>query len=182
MIRRTLRAGLVGICVVGSLPPAQGDAYERPRQVAGATAFWAGNPDMLARIIVPAPPHFAQRLDELEAVRAEMARTPWQSDLERHGVADFWEASFDGDCEDKALAGLEMLVARGWPRPAFGLFLRPGTSGRPDHAVLCVSIRGASGRSATAWCADALQPAIARLSTLPGPWRRSYGARAGSGW
>lgn len=121
---------------------------------------------------MPAPPSFSERLGELEAVRRQMQVTPWISDLERLGAPDWWEVTFTGDCEDKALAGLEALVARGWPREAFGLFIRRGTDGEPDHAILCVSILGPSLRSATAWCLDPLLPSVQKLSAMPGAWRR----------
>lgn len=172
MTRTVKQCLFLSLCVLGLAASQTSEGHELPMKRSAAAQFLSANPAALARTITPASVAFAERLGELEAVRQRMVLTPWISDLERLGARDHWEITFEGDCEDKALAGLEVLVERGWPRDAFGLFIRRGTEGEADHAVLCVSILGPTLRSATAWCLDPLRPSLQKLSAMPGAWRR----------
>jgi hypothetical protein len=157
---------------------------------ADADLYRLAHPGALAVDITPAPAGFAARLGEMERARLLMAATPWVSDMARLGVADAWEASFFGDCEDDALAGLEWLVAElRWPRDAFGIMVRRKTPALVSHAVLCAWIavdlpaRSRSGSASAeaggpehlpqAWCLDPLADGIQRLRDLAGTWYRA---------
>lgn len=92
----------------------------------------------LARL--PAP----QRIDQ--ANRWVNAHIAYASDLEVYGVADYWAGLAEalargrGDCEDFAIAKMQLLAAAGTPMRDMYLTLVRDLRKQEDHAVLVVRV------------------------------------------
>ncbi len=103
-----------------------------------------------AAVTVPADP---ARMAQLAVVQHAVARLPTRSDRERFGRIEYWERAdaTGGDCEDKALAARDALIALGWPAHALRLALGWDETGI-WHAVLTVDV--SSGGTAATWVLD----------------------------
>ena len=88
----------------------------------------------------------AQRVETIN--RYVNARVDFVDDRRQHGRADMWSAASDtlrrgrGDCEDYALAKLQMLRAAGIPSKDMFLVLVRDLVRMADHAVLVVHVDG----------------------------------------
>ncbi|PKB14777.1 putative transglutaminase-like cysteine proteinase [Novosphingobium kunmingense] len=87
----------------------------------------------------------APGLAELGAVNAwANARIRYVEDRELYGKADYWATAGEtlrrraGDCEDIAIAKMQLLAALGMPRDAMYLTIARDTVRASDHAVLVV--------------------------------------------
>ncbi len=102
-----------------------------------------------------APGRFAQSLSDLEAVaqldavnRYVNQRVRFVDDQRQHGRADVWSAAGDtlirgrGDCEDYAIAKLQMLRRAGFADRNLYLVIVKDLVTRSDHAVLVVRAAG----------------------------------------
>lgn len=78
------------------------------------------------------------------------ARIRYAEDRELYGQADYWASANEtlrrgaGDCEDIAIAKLQMLAAMGVPRDAMYLTIARDLARAADHAVLVVKLDGRS--------------------------------------
>ena len=131
--------------------------------LAGAVTFEASHPGFLSTTVEPAPASFLDRVSELEAMQAKMAAARYISE-----PVDFWSISWEGDCEDLALAAMQELRSKGWPANALHILVRPPfPKEKAGHAILCAWI-SKSGPL----CIDQFNKATL-LERLPGKWFRA---------
>ena len=88
-------------------------------------------------------------LDRLDAVnRYVNSRVAYVNDLQQYGVSDRWASAAEtlrrgrGDCEDFAIAKLQMLRRAGFTDKDLYLVILHDTARRADHAVLVVRAEG----------------------------------------
>lgn len=107
---------------------------------------------------------------QLEAVQRRVNALPARSDEDRFGRVEYWQSAdaTGGDCEDKALAARDALVALGWPAHALRLALAWDETGI-YHAVLTVDLQTVDG--AATWVLDSR---FAGLQTWSALARRGY--------
>lgn len=111
-------------------------------------------------------PADAARIAQLAVVQHSVSALPTRSDRDRFGRVEYWQSAdaTGGDCEDKALAARDALLALGWPAAALRLALAWDETGT-YHAALTIDVGG------TTWVLDS------RFAE-PQPWsalvRRGY--------
>ena len=88
-------------------------------------------------------------LQQLQVVNANVNRAiTFTSDMEQYGVADYWASAREslisgrGDCEDYAIAKLQLLEALGVPADDLYLVIARDLDRQADHAVLAVRAEG----------------------------------------
>lgn len=80
-------------------------------------------------------------LRQLEAVNRYVNQTPYQSDMDRYGIADYWATPGEflgrsGDCEDYAIAKYFSLLHLGWKDRDLRILVLNDEVRREVHAVL----------------------------------------------
>ena len=138
------------------------------RGIGALTALLLSTSPVLADRAVPAPAEFLARTAELVEAHRLMQAARYVPDPPG---TDVWRASWEGDCEDIALAALEWLVERGWPRESMRIAVgrvEAGPYAGQAHAILCVLLPGQLYSDRT--CLDALRDAPAPLSTFGRGW------------
>lgn len=99
------------------------------------------------------------RLTQLRAVNAYANRIPYRSDLDRHGVADYWATpretfASSGDCEDYAIIKYLSLKKLGWSASELRIVVLKHEVRNELHAVLVAYVNG------TAYVLDNLIPDV----------------------
>jgi predicted transglutaminase-like cysteine proteinase len=99
------------------------------------------------------------RLDQLQAVNAYANRIPYRSDLDRHGVADYWATPREtlgrsADCEDYAIIKYLSLRKLGWSASELRIVVLKHEVRNELHAVLVAYVNG------TAYVLDNLIPDV----------------------
>lgn len=118
----------------------------------------------------------AVALAQLENVQRTINALPMRSDQDRFGRVEYWQSAdaTGGDCEDKALAARDALVALGWSAKALRLALAWDETGI-YHAVLTVDVQTAGdvplAGVATTYVLDSR---FAKLRTWSALSRRGY--------
>jgi predicted transglutaminase-like cysteine proteinase len=96
---------------------------------------------------------------QLEAVNAYANRIAYRSDLDRHGIADYWATPLESfgrsaDCEDYAIIKYLSLRKLGWPADDLRIVVLKHEVRNELHAVLVAYAGG------TAWVLDNLLPDV----------------------
>ena len=99
------------------------------------------------------------RLRQLQAVNAYANRIPYRSDLDRHGVADYWSTPREtfgrsADCEDYAIVKYLSLRKLGWSASELRIVVLKHEVRNELHAVLVAYANG------TAYVLDNLIPDV----------------------
>ncbi|MBX6323911.1 MAG: transglutaminase-like cysteine peptidase [Rhodospirillaceae bacterium] len=86
---------------------------------------------------------------QIEAVNAEINRSPYILDIVNWGLTDYWETPFEflrksGDCEDYATTKYWILRALGMPAEAMQIVVLQDLNLGIAHAVLVVRFQGRS--------------------------------------
>ena len=106
------------------------------------------------------------RLRQLQAVNAYANRIPYRSDLERHGVVDYWATPREtlgrsADCEDYAIIKYLSLRKLGWSASELRLVVLKHEVRNELHAVLVAYLDG------TAYVLDNLIPDVREHAAIP---------------
>lgn len=99
------------------------------------------------------------RLTQLRAINAYANRIPYQSDLDRHGIADYWATpretfASSADCEDYAIIKYLSLRKLGWSAGELRIVVLKHEVRNELHAVLVAYVDG------TAYVLDNLIPDV----------------------
>jgi predicted transglutaminase-like cysteine proteinase len=99
------------------------------------------------------------RVRQLQAVNAYANRIPYRSDLDRHGVADYWATPREtfgrsADCEDYAIVKYLSLRKLGWSASELRIVVLKHEVRNELHAVLVAYVNG------TAYVLDNLIPDV----------------------
>jgi predicted transglutaminase-like cysteine proteinase len=99
------------------------------------------------------------RMTQLQAVNAYANRVPYRSDLDRHGMADYWATPREtfgrsADCEDYAIIKYLSLRKLGWSASALRIVVLKHEVRNELHAVLVAYVGG------TAYVLDNLIPDV----------------------
>lgn len=144
-VPRIIRPGQPDVFGSVALPVSRTALDQKWRQATSATLAshsgpWSGVIGQSRRL---------SRLAQIRTVNAWVnARISYIEDVRQHGIADRWAPANQslsrgrGDCEDYAIAKMQMLRALGVPADEMFLVVARDLVRRADHAVLAVAVDG----------------------------------------
>ncbi|MBB4642149.1 transglutaminase-like cysteine peptidase [Rhizorhapis suberifaciens] len=140
-----IRPGQPDVFGTVALPVSRTALDQRWRQASGGTLSGSAGP--WSQVI--AQSRHLSRGVQIQAINNWVnARISYVEDTRQYGVADHWAPAAQslargrGDCEDFAIAKMQMLRALGIPASAMFLVIARDLVRRADHAVLAVAVDG----------------------------------------
>lgn len=143
--RNSIRPGQPDVFGTVALPVSRTALDQRWRHASGGTI--AGNSGPWSALIAQSR-HLARR-DQIRTINSWVnARISYVEDARQYSTADHWATAAQsltrgrGDCEDYAIAKMQLLRTLGVPANAMFLVVARDLVRRADHAILAVAVDG----------------------------------------
>lgn len=144
-VRNPIRPGQPDVFGTVALPVSRTALDQRWRRVSGGTL--AGTAGPWSALL--AQSRYLARRDQVQAINSWVnARISYVEDARQYGTADHWATAAQsltrgrGDCEDYAIAKMQLLRTLGVPNNAMFLVVARDLVRRADHAILAVAVDG----------------------------------------